>query len=130
VQSEAKVPDAGLTEQRQVVDAFFAAARDGDFDQLVALLDPDVVFRGDSGPGKAATMLRGATTVARVSLLGAGSGRTLRPALVNGAPGAVVLQAGRPVSIMGFTVVQGKIAEIDATRDPERLRRLDLLSAR
>ncbi|MQA73667.1 MAG: sigma-70 family RNA polymerase sigma factor [Solirubrobacterales bacterium] len=124
VQGEAKVPDADLTEQQEVVDAFFAAARDGDFDRLVGRLDRDVVLRADDGPDKPPTVLRGAAAVARASLAGVGSGRTLRTALVNGAPGAVLLERGRPVSILGFTVVQGQIAEIDAIRDPERLRRL------
>jgi RNA polymerase sigma-70 factor (ECF subfamily) len=126
VHGEAKVPDADLKEQQEVVDAFFAAARDGDFDRLVALLHPDVVLRADGGPGKASKVLRGATAIARASLAGARSGRTLRPVLVNGAPGAVLLQRGSPVSIWGFTVVQGKIVEIDAIRDPERLQQLDL----
>jgi RNA polymerase sigma-70 factor, ECF subfamily len=125
VHGEAKVPDADLTEQQEVVDAFFAAARDGEFDRLVALLHPDVVLRADDGPGKAPTALRGATAVARATLAGA-RGRTLRPALVNGAPGAVLVQRGSPVSILGFTVVQRQIVEIDAIRDPERLQQLDL----
>ncbi|HEX5194047.1 MAG TPA: RNA polymerase sigma factor SigJ [Solirubrobacteraceae bacterium] len=128
VHGEARVPDADLAEQRAVVDAFFAAARDGDFDRLVAVLDPDVVLRADGVPAAThvSRILRGADQVARASLAGARSGRTLRPALVNGAPGAVLFEHGRPVSVMGFTVVQGRIVEIDALSDPDRLRRLDL----
>jgi RNA polymerase sigma factor (sigma-70 family) len=130
VHGRAKVPDADLTVQQEVVNAFFAAARDGDFDRLVALLDPDVIIRVDGGAvhPEGSTVLRGARQVARASLVGARSGRRLRPALVNGAPGAVLFEDGKPVAIMGFTVVQGKIVEIDALRDPERLRQLDLAS--
>jgi RNA polymerase sigma-70 factor (ECF subfamily) len=126
VRGEAKIPDADLTVQREVVEAFFAAGREGDFDRLVAVLDPDVVLRADGSPGQPSAVLRGATAVARASLAGARSGRTLRPVLVNGAPGAVILEHGSPASIMGFTVVQRKIVEIDAIRDPQRLQRLDL----
>jgi hypothetical protein len=126
VQGEAKLPDADLSVQQDVVEAFFAAARDGDFDRLVAVLDPDVVLLADAGPGKPSSVLRGAAAVARASLAGARSGRTLRRALVNGSPGAVVFEHGRPVAIMGFTVVRGCIIEIDAIRDADRLRRLDL----
>jgi RNA polymerase sigma factor (sigma-70 family) len=125
VQGEAKVPDADLSEQQEVVDAFFAAARAGDFDGLVAALDPDVVLRAERG-GAAGRVLRGAQAVARASLAGARSGRTLQAALVNGAPGAVAFEHGRPVLIMAFTVVHGKIVEIDGLSDPDRLRRLDL----
>jgi RNA polymerase sigma factor (sigma-70 family) len=128
VRGEAKVPDADLTVQREVVEAFFAAGREGDFDRLLAVLDPDVVLHADGSPGQPSIVLRGAIAVARASLAGARSGRTLRPVLVNGAPGAVILEQGSPASIMGFTVVQRKIAEIDAIRDPERLQRLDLMA--
>jgi RNA polymerase sigma factor (sigma-70 family) len=126
VRGEAKVPDADLSVQQEVVAAFFAAARDGDFDRLVALLDPDVVLLTDSDPSKPFSVLRGPAAVANASLTGARSGGTLRPALVNGSPGAVVFHNGRPTAIMGFTVVRGRVVEIDAIRDPDRLRRLDL----
>jgi ketosteroid isomerase-like protein len=113
--------------QREVVDAFFAAARDRDFDTLVALLDPDVVLRADGGAAEGASReLRGAQAVARGAFAAAQLGRTLRPALVNGAAGVVVFERGRPVSVMGFTVAGGKIVEIDVLADPERLSRLDL----
>ena len=125
VQGAAPVPDADLAGQRKVVDAFFAAARDGDFDALVAVLDPDVVSRGDGGPG-ASVVTRGAREVAARALTFARLSPFVRPALVNGAAGAVVAPRGEPFSVMGFTVVGGRIVEIDAITDPERLRELDL----
>ena len=119
--------DRDLPRQRQVVDAFFAAARDGDFAALVAVLDPDVVLRADGGaqPG-ASAVIRGAAAVARQALMFAGPARRTQPVLVNGAAGVVVTVDGRPVSVMSFTVTAGKIAAIDALTDPLRLRQLDL----
>jgi len=119
--------DRDLARQRQVVDAFFAAARDGDFAALVAVLDPDVVLRADGGaqPG-ASAVIRGAAAVARQALMFAGPARLTQPVLVNGAAGVVVTVDGRPVSVMSFTVTAGKIAAIDALTDPLRLRQLDL----
>jgi RNA polymerase sigma factor (sigma-70 family) len=125
VQGAAPVPDADLAAQRRVVDAFFAAARDGDFDALVAVLHPDVVSRGDGGPG-ASAVARGARDVAARALTFARLAPFVRPALVNGAAGAVVAPRGEPFSVMGFTVVSGRIVEIDAITDPARLRALDL----
>jgi RNA polymerase sigma factor (sigma-70 family) len=125
VQGAAPVPDADLAAQRRVVDAFFAAARDGDFDALVAVLHPDVVSRGDGGPG-ASAVIRGAREVAARALTFARLSAFVRPALVNGAAGVVVAPRGKPFSVMGFTVAGGKIVEIDAITDPERLRALDL----
>jgi RNA polymerase sigma-70 factor (ECF subfamily) len=125
VQGAAAVPDADLAAQRRVVDAFFAAARDGHFDALVAVLHPDVVSRGDGGPG-ASAIVRGAREVAARALTFARLSPFVRPALVNGAAGVVVAPRGKPFSVMGFTVVGGKIVEIDAITDPERLRALDL----
>ena len=125
VQGAAPVPDADLAAQRRVVDAFFAAARDGDFEALVAVLHPDVVSRGDGGPG-ASAVARGARAVAERALTFARLAPFVRPALVNGAAGVVVAPHGEPFSVMGFTVVGGKIVEIDAITDPERLRALDL----
>jgi RNA polymerase sigma-70 factor (ECF subfamily) len=128
VQGAAPVPDADLAGQRKVVAAFFAAARDGDFDALVAVLDPDVVSRSDGGtlrPG-ATGVVRGAREVAARALTFARLSPFVRPALVNGAAGAVVAPRGEPFSVMGFTVVGGRIVEIDAITDPERLRELDL----
>jgi ketosteroid isomerase-like protein len=125
VQGEARVPDADLAGQRHVVDAFFAAARDGDFEGLLAVLDPDVVSRGDGGPG-ASAIVRGAREVAARALTFARLSPFVRPALVNGAAGVVVAPQGEPFSVMGFTVAGGRIVEIDAITDPARLRALDL----
>jgi RNA polymerase sigma factor (sigma-70 family) len=127
VQGAAPAPDRDLNRQRQVVDAFFAAARGGDFEALIAVLDPDVVLRADAGalPG-ASALIRGAEAVARQALVFAGPSRVTRPALVNGAAGVVVTVDGRPVSVMGFTVAEGKVVAIDGLADPERLSRLDL----
>ncbi len=128
VQDTAPVPNHNLSRQREVVDAFFAAARGGDFDALVAVLDPDVVLRSDGGVRRpaASVVVHGAATVAGQALTFAQPSRLTRPALVNGAPGVVVVQHGRPFAIMGFTVMRGKIVEIDVLTDPERLRQLDL----
>jgi RNA polymerase sigma factor (sigma-70 family) len=128
VRGAAAVPDTDLTRQREVVDAFFAAAREGDFEALVAVLDPDVVLRSDGGlarPGDS-FVLRGAEEVASSALTFRRLSPFVRPALVNGAAGAVVAPRGRPFSVLGFTVRDGKIVEIDGITDPERLARLDL----
>jgi RNA polymerase sigma-70 factor (ECF subfamily) len=128
VQGAAPAPDADLARQREVVDAFFAAARGGDFDALVAVLDPDVVLRSDGGlerPG-ASLEVHGAPAVARRALTFARLSPFVRPALVNGAAGVVVAPRGRPFSVMGFTVTGGRIVAIDALADPTRLRDLDL----
>jgi RNA polymerase sigma-70 factor, ECF subfamily len=124
----AATPDTDVSRQREVVDAFFAAARDGDFDALVAVLDPDVVLRSDGGTSRpaASVELRGAATVASQALMFARLSPFVRRALVNGAAGVVVAPHGRPVSVMGFTVRDGRIVEIDAVADPERLAKLDL----
>jgi RNA polymerase sigma factor (sigma-70 family) len=128
VQGAAPAPDADLTRQREVVNAFFAAARAGDFDALVAVLDPDVVARSDGGDARpeVSAVVRGAAAVAGRALAGAASAGLLRPVLVNGAAGVVVTVGGRPLSVMGFTVTNGKIVAIDVLADPERLRELDL----
>jgi RNA polymerase sigma factor (sigma-70 family) len=131
VQGAAAVPDADLARQRAVVDAFFAAARDGDFAALVAVLDPDVVVRADAGavPMGAWRMVRGAAAVAEQVRATGGFARFARfaqPVLVNGAAGVVLAPGGRPVAVIGFTITGGKIVEIDVLADPERLRRLDL----
>jgi RNA polymerase sigma factor (sigma-70 family) len=124
----APVPDADLGRQRQVVDAFFAAARQGDFDALVAVLDPDVVLRADGGPERpaASVVLRGAANVAARALTFNQLAPFARPALINGTAGYVVTPHGRPFSVMGFTVSGVKIVEIDILADPERLALLDL----
>jgi RNA polymerase sigma factor (sigma-70 family) len=121
-------PGTDLTRQRAIVDAFFAAARDADFDALVRLLDPDVVLRIDAGVGlpAASMLLRGSDAVARQAGRGLRSlfvspGMKLRPALINGAAGVVITAAERPITVIGFTIAQGKIVEIDAISDPQRL---------
>jgi RNA polymerase sigma factor (sigma-70 family) len=124
--AELPAPDPDLARQREVVDAFFRAARGGDFDALVGLLHPDVVLRADFGgrrPG-APRVVHGPAAVARQAMLGALPGARLHPALVNGAAGVVVTVAGRPFAVLGFTVTEGRIAEIDAIADPERVRRI------
>lgn len=124
--ADVPVPDPDLARQREVVDAFFLAARGGDFDSLVALLDPDVMLRGDVGAGRhpATRVIRGAAAVARQALRFAIPTARLHPALINGAAGVVATVGGRPISVMGFTVAGGKIVEIDAIADPERVRRI------
>jgi RNA polymerase sigma factor (sigma-70 family) len=128
VQGADTTPDADITRQREVVDAFFSAARDGDFGALVAVLDPDVVLRSDGGPKRpdASVVVRGAETVAGRALTFAHLSPFARPALVNGSAGVVVAPGGRAVSVMAFTVRNGKVAAIDALVDPDRLSRLDL----
>jgi RNA polymerase sigma factor (sigma-70 family) len=128
VQGEAPAPDPDLSRQREVVDAFFAAARDGDFDALVAVLHPDVVLRADGGEARpsATAVVHGAQAVAARASTYAHLTPHVRPALVNGAAGAVVAPRGRVFSVMAFTVRDGKIVAIDALSDPARLRELDL----
>jgi RNA polymerase sigma factor (sigma-70 family) len=126
VRAERTVPDADLETQREVIDAFLAAARDGDFDQLVALLDPDVVLRADFGPAGGSQELHGAAAVAGQALGYAQIGLEVRPALINGVAGAVAFLRGQPFSIGVVTVRNGRILELDFLNDPERLRLLDL----
>ena len=129
VREGAPAPERDLARQREVVDAFFAASRDGDFDALLAVLDPDVVVRSDGGTARAALsgVLRGAPAVARqVAGGGARFVPFVRPVLVNGAVGAVVAPAGRVIAVMAFTVAGGRIAAIDTLLDPERLADVDL----
>lgn len=123
-----RAPDPDRARQRQVVDAFFAAAHRGDFDALVAVLDPDVVVRSDGGKQRpeASVIRRGAAEVARLALKMAQPLAVRVPVLVNGAAGVLVMTAGRPFALMAFTVASGKIVEIDCLLDPERLARLDL----
>src|SRR6266511_3656784 len=129
VKGAAPVPDPDLARQREVVDAFLAAARSGSFETLLAVIDPDVVLRADVGavPAGVSRVIRGAPAVAEQALAYARRlGPFARPALVNGAAGVVAAPGGRPVSVLGFTVTRGKIVEIDILADPERLSRLDL----
>ncbi|GGV26149.1 DNA-directed RNA polymerase sigma-70 factor [Kitasatospora herbaricolor] len=144
VRGAAPRPEADLSRQREVVDAFLAAARNGDFEALVAVLDPDVVLRADHGgtaPAQAGAgtgtgtgtgtaggfrLVRGAAAVARGAVTFSQAARFARPVLVNGAPGLLTAPQGEPFSVMGFTVRNGLIVGIDVLADPERLRRLDL----
>jgi RNA polymerase sigma factor (sigma-70 family) len=126
IQRENPVPDADLDAQRGVVDAFMAAARDGDFGALLELLDPDVVLRADLGPVGGSREVRGARAVAGQALFYSRLGLVIRPALVNGAVGAVATLDGEPYSVGGMTVRGGKIVEIDILADPDRLSQLDL----
>lgn len=126
--AEVPAPDSDLSRQQDVVNAFFLAARGGEFDALVALLDPDVVLRVDAGTrrGFGSMLIHGAEAVGQQARRGLRTwlGRPvvdLRPAIVNGAAGVIVTMGGQPVTVMGFTIVEGKIVEIDAVADPERV---------
>jgi RNA polymerase sigma-70 factor, ECF subfamily len=125
VQGESVVPDADLGAQRRVVDAFLAAAREGDFEGLLEVLDPDVVLRRDVAPLGGSREVHGARAVAGQALAYSRFGALMRPALVNGAVGAVGLVDGKPFAVGAFTVRGGKIVEIDILADPERLSQLD-----
>jgi RNA polymerase sigma factor (sigma-70 family) len=118
-------PDVDLARQRAVVDAFFAAAHRGDFEALLAVLDPDVVIRADTGPG-AVEVLRGAATIAGQAISFRSQAPFVRPAVVNGVAGAVVMPDGRLTAVMAFTVRDGRVVEIHALSDPERLANLEL----
>jgi RNA polymerase sigma factor (sigma-70 family) len=128
VQRTAPTSDADLASQRAVVDAFLAAARGGDFEGLLAVLDPDVVLRADGGALVGLTReVRGAQAVASGAVVFANFKGVTRPALVNGGPGVVAFGAdGRPFSVMAFSIAGGKIVALDALSDPERLAHLDL----
>ena len=119
---------ADLARQRQVVDAFLAALRDGDFGALLAVLDPDVVLRDDSAapPAGAPSLMRGARAMAGYALTYSRQARFVQPALVNGTAGLAIAPHGRLIGAISFTFRDGKIAEIQGTSDPERLRHVDL----
>ncbi|GAA1318704.1 sigma-70 family RNA polymerase sigma factor [Pseudonocardia xinjiangensis] len=126
VQGAAPTPDRDRARQREVIDAFLAASRGGDIDGLLAILDPDVVVRSDGGALRPSSVLRGSEAVARGAVVFAQIAELTRPALVNGAVGAVAMSEGRPLSVAAFTVVGGKVARLDILSDPERLARIDL----
>ena len=128
VQGATNVPDTDLARQWEVVDAFLTASRDGDFDALLAVLDPDVVLRADGGAIRAGLSreVRGAQAVVDQAHTFSGLVPFVQPALVNGAAGVVVAPGGQPFAVIGCTVRGGKIVEIDILADPERLRQLDL----
>ena len=115
-------PDPDLARQRQVVHAFFAAARAGDFDALVQVLAPDVVARANSGAERPPTVVRGAQAVAKLAR--APRGAELYPVLVNGRVGMLITRDGQPFTVLAFTVVNGKIVEIEGFRDPDCVRRI------
>jgi RNA polymerase sigma factor (sigma-70 family) len=125
VQGTATVPDADRSRQREVVKAFLAASRDGNFEALLAVLDPDVVLRGDRAAVQAGASgeVRGAAAVARTF---SGRARAAQPALVDGAAGAVWAPGGQPRVVFGFRIEHGKIVTIELVADPERIRQLDL----
>jgi RNA polymerase sigma factor (sigma-70 family) len=128
VQEERTVPDADIETQRGVIDAFLAAAREGDFEALLELLDPDVVLRVDFGPvpARVPREVRGAEAVARRAMGGARLDLEVRPALVNGVAGAVGMRGGKPFSVGAITVRNRRIVAIDILADPDRLREFDL----
>jgi RNA polymerase sigma-70 factor (ECF subfamily) len=128
VREGAPEPDVDLASQRRVVDAFFAAARDGEFETLIRVLDPEVTVRSDGARLRppAETTIRGAEAVAAQALRFSRLSPFVRPALVNGVAGVVVAPGGEPFSVMAFTVRGGRVVAIDALSDPIRLRQLDL----
>jgi RNA polymerase sigma-70 factor, ECF subfamily len=132
VRGQAPAPDPDLAQQRKVVDAFFAAARDGDFDALVAVLDPEVVLRADGGASRSrrTVVIHGSREVAGQAVLAARLAPFVRPALINGTAGVVVVTGDRVQSIMSFTVHGGRIAAIEVLLDPERLAAVDLSALR
>ncbi|MFF9842358.1 RNA polymerase sigma factor SigJ [Streptomyces sp. NPDC013740] len=127
VQGASPAPEPDVARRRKIVDAFLAASRAGDFEGLLAVLDPDVVLRVDGGRLPAASkLLRGAEAVTSSALTFARFRYAARPVLVNGAPGLVSLAQGRPVGLMSFTIVDDRIVEIDIVADPERLASLGI----
>ncbi len=126
VRGTAPVPDADLDTQWKVVDAFLAAAREGNFEALVGVLDPDVVLRADGGLTGLSRHVEGAEAVAGQATMWAQVGLNIKRALVNGAAGLVTERDGKPFSVGAFTIKEGKIVECDFLVDPERLARLDL----
>ena len=125
VRDAAPAPDPDLTRQRAVVDAYFSAARDGDLDALVAVLDPDVVLRAHRRDGDPLE-LRGAAPVAQGAMSARRFAPYVRPALVNGAAGVVAFDGERPFAVLAFTVIGDRAVAIDVFNDPELVGRLDI----
>jgi RNA polymerase sigma factor (sigma-70 family) len=121
-------PDVGVPQQRAIVDAFFTAARAGEFDRLMELLDPDVVLRADGGPAGsgASAVMRGATQIARATIATASPLADFTPVLVNGVAGMLITVRGRPVSLIAVTVTGSRITAMDGITDLDRLARLGL----
>jgi RNA polymerase sigma factor (sigma-70 family) len=129
VQGAAPRAPADRARQREVADAFHAAAREGDFERLVSVLDPDVVLRVDLGPERPAQETVGAEAVARQAImfgLGAPASDTTETVLVNGSPGELRFRDGQPFSLLAFTIADGRIVKMDIIADAERLARLGL----
>ncbi|HKO26501.1 MAG TPA: RNA polymerase sigma factor SigJ [Solirubrobacteraceae bacterium] len=127
VRGAAPVPDADLGDQWKVVEAFLAAAHEGNFEALLEVLDPDVVLRADGGGvTDLSRLVRGAEAVANSATMWSRVGLEMHRALVNGTPGFVSLRDGRPFSVAAVTISGGRIAEMDILADPERLAKLDL----
>jgi RNA polymerase sigma-70 factor (ECF subfamily) len=128
IRSADSLPDSDLTARRAVVDAYVAAARGGNFDALIAVLHPNVVLRSDCGPKPegASVEVRGGEDVAARALAFSRLGLEYKPALINGTPGVVCVRNGQPFSVMGFTIVAGRITEMNILADPDRLKELDL----
>jgi RNA polymerase sigma factor (sigma-70 family) len=127
-QAGPSTPDVSLPRQRAIVDAFFTAARAGDFDRLMELLDPDVVIRADGGPGRpgASVVMRGAAQIARATIATASPLADFTPVTVNGVAGILITVKGRPVSLIAVTVTGGRITAMDGITDVDRLARLGL----
>lgn len=124
--AEVQGPCPDVRRQRAVVNAFYAAARSGDFDALLSVLHPDVVLRTDYGPAPAPgpALVRGAEAVAHRARVGAGPASEVYPVRVNGAAGAVIVREGKPFAVMAFTVTGDRITEIDVVGGADRARRL------
>jgi len=128
VSGTARAPEADLARQRPVVEAYLAAARRGDFDALLTLLDPDVVLHADAavGPTPKPFTLRGPRSVGRMAAMSGGRAAVSATALVDGSLGIVMAPHGRLAVVLAFTVTAGVITEIDVIAEPDRLRRLEL----
>jgi hypothetical protein len=128
VQGADKVPGSGLSEQRKVVDAFVTALRGGDFEGLIAVLDPDVIVRADSTtvPPGPPIEIRGARNWAKGAIAFARTARSVQPMLVDGSLGLVWAPGGRLSRVLRFTITGGKIVQAEVIADPERLSKLDL----
>ncbi|MFE6841915.1 sigma-70 family RNA polymerase sigma factor [Streptomyces sp. NPDC057686] len=126
VQGAAPAPDTDLVRTREVVEAFLAASRGGDLDALLDLLDPDVVARSDGGTLRRSAVRRGAADVASSAVMFARIASAAHPVFVNGIPGVLAMVEGKPLSLMAFTVKDGKIVALDILADPQRLAQIDL----